>query len=45
MFTTRNLQIGVDVKYFDLAFNGQKIHYGAKRLSEFIINIGTYYVK
>ena len=42
MFTTRNLQIGVDVKYFDLAFNGQNIHYGAKRLSEFIINIGTY---
>ena len=42
---TRNLQIGVDVKYFDLAFNGQNIHYGAKRLSEFIINIGTYYVK
>ena len=37
------LVIGQDVQHYDITVSGRVVHYGAKRLTETLINIGTYY--
>ena len=41
----RNLPFTNNVTYYDLRYADKIIHYGAKRIGEAIINVGTYYIK
>ena len=41
---SRSLPMGKAVQYFDVTFGSRTIHYGAVRLTDKLINIGTYYV-
>lgn len=41
----RNLPLTNNVTYYDLRYADKIIHYGAKRIGEPIINVGTYYIK
>ena len=41
----RNLPLINNVTYCDLRYADKIIHYGAKRIGESIINVGTYYIK
>lgn len=41
----RNLPFTKNVKYYNMSYAGRIIRYGAKRIGEAIINVGTYYIK
>lgn len=41
---SRGVQMANTVTYFDMQYSGHILHYGARRLAETLINVGTYYV-
>ena len=41
---SRGIPFSKNVLYFDIEFAGRIIHYGAMRISDELINIGTYYI-
>lgn len=41
---SRSLPMGKAVQYFDVTLGSRTIHYGVVRLTDKLINIGTYYV-
>ena len=42
---SRGLPMANNVSYYDMEYAGRIIHYSAKRITETLINVGTYYVK
>ena len=42
---TKNLNLGDTVKMFDITVEGVNLQYRAKKITDSLINVGTYYVK